>query len=308
MQYSGMRPQSAVFYTGLAAGVLIVSTAAILIRLAQANDASSLAIAAFRLGIASIVLLPIAWLRAGAELRSIAPRDLGLTLLSGAFLAVHFGSWITSLEHTSVASSTALVTTNPLWVGLASVFFLRERLTRPVVLGIVLAAIGTTTMFFADAGVHTLVRSNATLGNSLALTGAISASAYLIIGRSLRARLSLIAYVWLAYTTAAAILLAACLIRGEELIGLRATAYWCVLALALGPQLLGHTILNWSVRHVSATFVALSILGEPLGSSLLALAIFREKIGIVQMMAFALILSGIFCAARAESWSISQSS
>ncbi|MFN0315795.1 MAG: DMT family transporter [Burkholderiales bacterium] len=292
--------QRAWVYAGLATGVLVVSTAAILIRIAQAEGASSMAIAAWRLGVASLVLAPIVWHRAGAELRSLGAKEIGLALFSGAFLAVHFGSWITSLEHTSVASSTALVTTNPLWVGIASVFFLRERLTLPVALGIGIATAGTVAMFLAEPATSAQRLANPVLGNSLALVGAISASAYLIIGRSLRARLSLLAYIWLAYGAAAIMLFATVLVRGESITGFTSTAYLCVLALALGPQLLGHTLLNWSVRQVPATLVALSILGEPVGSALLAFFLFGESIGWIQGAAFALILLGIFCATRAK--------
>ena len=295
-----MRDRSLV-YGGLAAGVLVVSTAAILIRIAQAEGASSMAIAAWRLGVASLILTPIVWHRARAELRSLRAGDLSLALLSGAFLAVHFGSWISSLEHTSVASSTALVTTNPLWVGLASVFFLRERLVFPVALGIGLATFGTVVMFLAEPETSSQRIGNPMLGNTLALIGAISASAYLIIGRSLRARLSLLAYIWLAYSAAAIMLWVTALLRGEGVVGFTPTAYLCMLGLALGPQLLGHTLLNWSVRQVAATLVALSILGEPVGSALLAFLLFGESIGWIQFAAFALILLGIFCAARAKS-------
>lgn len=290
----------AMAYGGLATGVLVVSTAAILIRIAQAEGATSMAIAAWRLGVASLILTPIAWHHAGAELRSLSARDAGLSLLSGAFLAVHFGSWITSLEHTSVASSTALVTTNPLWVGLASVLFLRERLALLVVLGIGLATLGTVTMFLAGPEASSQRAANPMLGNTLALTGALCASAYLIIGRSLRTRLSLLAYIWLAYGAAAIMLFAAALVSGTGVAGFTPAAYLCILGLALGPQLLGHTLLNWSVRQVSATFVALSILGEPVGSALLAFFLFGESVDWIQGAAFALILLGIFCATRAK--------
>jgi len=131
-------------------GVVVVSFAAILIRFAHAEGASSLAIAAVRLGVAAAVIAPYAWLRAGGEMLRLGRRELGLCLLSGALLAVHFWAWITSLEHTSVASSTALVTTNPLWVALASAILLRERPGGTAVAGIVLTLIGSVLVFAAD--------------------------------------------------------------------------------------------------------------------------------------------------------------
>ena len=131
-----MQPRRLLPYVVLAAGVLVVSTASILIRLAQSAAVPSLTIAAARLGVASILLLPFGLFRSRSELARLSRRDVALALISGAFLALHFWSWISSLEYTSVASSTALVTTNPLWVGLASVVVFQERLRSMTFIGI----------------------------------------------------------------------------------------------------------------------------------------------------------------------------
>jgi drug/metabolite transporter (DMT)-like permease len=288
-------------YAVLAGGVLIASTASILIRLAQAEGMPSLTIAAMRLGLAALILLPIAWPRLRADLPRLAARHLHLALISGACLAVHFWSWITSLAYTSVASSTALVTTNPIWVGLASLLLLRERLAAAGIVGIVLSIAGTGLIFASDAQTDTAATYAAPgLGNGLALIGAISASAYLLIGRGLRAHLGLLSYIWLAYATAAVLLWIGVAASGAAVLGFSGFAYAVLLALAVGPQLLGHTAFNWSLRHLSATFVALSILGEPVGSALLAYFIFDEKLATLQLVGFLLLLTGIFVAARAE--------
>ena len=288
-------------YAVLGAGVAVVSTAAILIRFAQAEGMSSLTIAAMRLGLAALVLLPLAAPRLRAELPRLAPRDLRLALISGACLAVHFWSWISSLAYTSVANSTVLVTTNPIWVGIASVLLLRERLSPATLAGIALSLGGTGFMFVSEgAAAPAAAQGSPLFGNGLALVGAISASGYLLIGRGLRRHLSLLAYVWLAYASAAVLLWVAVLVTGTAVTDFPAPAYVFVLALAVGPQLLGHTAFNWSLRHLSATFVALSILGEPIGSALLAYVIFDEHLTPTQLGAFLLILTGIFAAARAE--------
>jgi drug/metabolite transporter (DMT)-like permease len=288
-------------YLVLAGGVLVASTASILIRLAQAEGVASLTIAAMRMGLAALILLPFAWPRLRAEVPRLVPRHLRLALVSGVCLAVHFWSWITSLAYTSVASSTVLVTTNPIWVGLASLLILRERLPAAGIVGILLSIAGTGLIFAADthAGATATYAAPA-LGNGLALVGAISASAYLLIGRGLRAHLGLLSYIWLAYATAAGLLWIGVAASGSQVLGFSAFAYLMLLALAIGPQLLGHTAFNWSLRHLSATFVALSILGEPVGSALLAYFIFDEKLTALQLAGFALILAGIFVAARAE--------
>jgi drug/metabolite transporter (DMT)-like permease len=283
----------------LAAGVLVVSLGAILVRLAQGQGVPSLAVATLRLGIAAAIVTPIAWLRSRAALAQMSPRGLLAAATAGFFLALHFATWISSLEYTSVASSTALVTTNPLWIGLASVVFFRERLKPATVAGIVLTLAGSFAIFLSDSR-SAAPGARPVLGNALALAGALCFSAYLLIGRRVRAGLPLTAYIWLAYGGAALFLLLASLVSDTPLAGYSVLAYAVLLGLALGPQLLGHTAYNWSLRHVSATFVAVATLGEPVGGAVLAFFLFDEKFAPLQLLGFALLLAGIYLAARAE--------
>ncbi|MGH8693171.1 MAG: DMT family transporter [Burkholderiales bacterium] len=287
-------------FTVLAGAVAVVSTASILIRLAQAEGASSLTIAAVRLGLAAAILAPFAWLKAGREIIRLGRRELGLCLLSGLFLAIHFWTWISSLEYTSVASSAALVTTNPLWVGLASAVLLRERPAPVALAGIALTVAGSVLIFVADSAASETTATNPLLGNALALVGAISASGYLLVGRALRARISLTAYVWLAYTVAAMLLVAAVAASGTSLAALSVPAWGFMALLAIGPQLVGHTAFNWAVRRLTATFVAIAILGEPVGAAILAWVFFEEGFTTLQLIGFVLLLAGIFVAARGE--------
>ncbi|HVY07295.1 MAG TPA: DMT family transporter [Burkholderiales bacterium] len=284
----------------LGAGVVIVSFAAILIRFAHAEGVASLAIASVRLSVAALILAPFAWLRAGREMLALQRRELLLCLLSGTLLAIHFWAWITSLEHTSVASSTALVTTNPLWVALASALFLRERPGRSAWIGVVLTLAGSAMIFVADAGRSSLPGNSTMLGNALALMGAAAASGYLLAGRALRARVSLTAYLWLAYASAAVILVVAALSTGITFGSVPESAWIFMIALGIGPQLLGHTSFNWALRRLSATFVAVAILGEPVGAAILAWFFFGEGFSAPQFAGFALLLAGIFLAARDE--------
>ena len=284
----------------LAGAVAVVSTASILIRLAQAEGASSLTIAAVRLGLAAAILAPFAWLKAGREIMLLGRRELALCLLSGMFLAMHFWTWISSLEYTSVASSAALVTTNPLWVGLASAVLLRENPAPAALAGIALTVAGSVLIFAADSGGSEGAATNPLLGNALALIGAISASGYLLVGRALRTRISLTAYVWLAYTVAAMLLGVALAASRTSLSALPAPAWGLMLLLAIGPQLFGHTAFNWAVRRLTATFVAIAILGEPVGAAILAWVFFEEGFTTLQLIGFVLLLAGIFVAARGE--------
>ena len=284
----------------LAAAVAVVSTASILIRLAQGEGASSLTIAAVRLGLAAAILTPFAWLNARREIIRLGRRELALCLLSGLFLAIHFWTWISSLEYTSVASSAALVTTNPLWVGLASAALLRERPAPAALAGIALTVAGSVLIFAADSGGNESTAPNPLLGNALALAGAISASGYLLVGRALRARISLTAYVWLAYTVAAMLLCAAAAASGISLAAATVPAWAFMALLAIGPQLVGHTAFNWALRRLTATFVAIAILGEPVGATILAWFFFKEGFTTLQLTGFVLLLTGIFVAARGE--------
>jgi len=288
----------AIPYAVLAGGVLVVSSASILIRFAQSLGVPSLSLAAWRLTLAALILTPLVLARSRDELARLAPRDIGLALLSGAFLAVHFAAWIASLAYTSVAASTVLVTTNPIWIAAASWFLFRERPGSGLVRGIVLALLGSVAIF-AAGGVHP-AGGNPTLGNTLALVGSIMVSGYLLIGRSLRRRLSLLAYIWLVYSAAAGVLLLAVLAAGGPMLGFATAAYVLLLALAVGPQLGGHTAFNWALRYLSPAFIAIAILGEPIGAALLAFLILGERVSPLELTGFVLLLVGIYCAARAE--------
>jgi drug/metabolite transporter (DMT)-like permease len=285
-------------YAVLAAGVLIVSSASILIRFAQELGVPSLSLAAWRLTLAALILTPLVLTRARDELATLAPRDVGLAMLAGVFLAVHFATWIASLAYTSVAASTVLVTTNPIWIAAASWLLFRERPGAGLAVGIALALLGSVAIFAAGAGSPS--GGDPALGNALALVGSIMVSGYLLIGRSLRRRLSLLAYIWLVYGAAAGVLLVAVLVTGGPMLGFTATAYAILLALAVGPQLGGHTSFNWALRYLSPAFIAIAILGEPVGAALLAFLILGERVAPLELAGFVLLLVGIYFAARSE--------
>ncbi len=287
-------------YAALAGGVLIVSTASILIRWAQAEGVPSLAIAAWRLTIAALLLAPLLWFKARTEIGAMPRATLGLALASGVFLALHFASWIASLQYTSVASSVALVTTNPIWIALFSVLVLRERMPALRIAAVGLALAGSGVILWADSGVVLVSAPNPALGNGLALLGSLTVCGYLLIGRKLRAGMSLLAYIGLVYSCAALCLMAAALVAGVALSGYSGVAWACLAAMALGPQLLGHSAFNYALKHVTPTTIALSVLGEPIGSALLAWLLFGEAIGSVKLAGIALLLAGIFIAARSE--------
>jgi drug/metabolite transporter (DMT)-like permease len=291
----------------LLGGILAVSTASLFIRYAQ-QEAPSIVIAAWRLGIASLVLAPLAWMRCSSEIRSLNLRQIGLLVLSGVLLALHFASWITSLEYTTVASSVVLVTTTPLWVGLLSPLILRERLTRFVQIGLLVAMVGGIIVGLSEAcdftgrficePIDVTLQSRALTGNGLALIGAFCAAGYLLVGRWLRSSLSLLAYITMVYGTAAVVLLLGVFLSGSTLIGYPSQTYLWFAALAFIPQLLGHSSFNWSLKYLPAAFVSVTLLAEPVGSILLAFMFLTETPGILELAGGILILAGIYISSR----------
>lgn len=303
-------PKPAFLYLAIAGGILAVSTAAIFIRYAQ-QDAPSLVIAAIRLSLASIILAPIAWFRHRDELRALTRSALGLGLLSGFFLALHFATWISSLEFTSVASSVVLVSTTPLWVAILSPLFLRESPSRATMLGLLLALLGGTVVGLSEAcqwdnGLMTcpplseFTRGEAFLGNFLALCGAWMGAGYLLIGRRLREKMSLIPYIFVVYGMAAVVLVIIMLGFGQSPLGYPPLVYLWLLLLALVPQLLGHSTFNWALRYLPASFVAVTLLGEPIGSTILAFIILSESPSALEIGGGLLILAGIYVASQSS--------
>lgn len=290
--------------------IVAVSTASTFIRFAQAEGVPSPVIAAIRLTIATLILAPIAWMRHRVELMKLTRQDLMLSVISGFFLAIHFATWISSLEYTSVASSVVFVSTGPLWVAILSPMFLNERLTRVAIVGLMLALVGGTVIGFADACVFQnglqcpalsqVLQGRAMWGNILALCGALAVSGYLLIGRKVRATrsVSLIPYIFLVYGICALVLTVFMLAAGKTPVGYSSDAYGWIFLLAVIPQLIGHSTFNWLLKHLSATMVAVTTLAEPIGSAVLAYIFLKESPSRAVFIGGALILTGIFLTAR----------
>ncbi len=294
-------------YAILLIGVLAVSTASLFIRFAQADGTPSLVIAAMRLTLAALILTPWTLYRHRPALHALSQRDIALALTSGALLAVHFAAWITSLEHTSVLISVVLVTTNPLWVALFSPLLLGESLNRRTLIGILIAIGGGLLISLNGDSRALLDGANPLLGALLALIGAVAAALYLIIGRRLRASLALVPYVWLCYGAAALFLLLAVLLTGNTITGYRPVVYLWLLLLAIFPQLIGHSSFNYALAHLPVAFVSLVILGEPVGSAILAVIFLQEMPGTAQIVGAALILFAVVFASQAQRPSVARS-
>ena len=285
-------------------GILAASTSSIFIRFAQ-EQAGSLAIAAYRLTFATLLLTPF-MLRYPRKAWPSTRRLWALGSFSGLFLAVHFASWIASLEFTSVASSVVLVQTAPLFVAILSPLVLRETPSPRAWIGLLVAFAGGVLIAFGDScsvqnGIQCpplseLVSGTALYGDVLALIGGLAGAAYLIIGRDVRAHLDLIPYVSIVYGSAALILAIWAVAAGTQLFGFHINTYIWFLLLALFPQLLAHTTYNWALKYLPATSVSLSLLGEPISAAILAWLLLGETVPGLRILGGVVVLAGIFLA------------
>jgi drug/metabolite transporter (DMT)-like permease len=244
-------------------------------------------IAALRVAIAGTLLLAVGWREVGSLAR-IAPRDRPLVVLSGVLLGVHFGSWIASLSFTSTAASVALVCTNPVFAALFG-RLLGDRVAPREIVGIAIAAVGCAVL----AGGDWRAGGDALIGDGLALIGAASAAAYLVVGRRLREAVPLLPYMGAVHVIAAIGLVIAAVAMDAPIGGWPAHSYLACAGAALIASLIGHSLLNAAVRVTPTHVVALVTLGEPIGSSLITWAAFGEEPPLHAALGGAIVLIGI---------------
>ncbi|ELZ98702.1 transporter of the drug/metabolite transporter (DMT) superfamily protein [Haloferax mucosum ATCC BAA-1512] len=276
--------------TGLAIAILAVSTSAILVRW---SAAPSLVKAFYRVLFTGFLLAPIAIVRHRDALAVISRRDLVAASGAGVALAAHFASWFESLNHTTVAASVTLVQAQPLFVAVGAWAFLDERVGRRTTVGIAVALGGMVLMSVSDL----FTPSGAPrplLGNGLAVVGAVAAAAYVLTGRSVRSRVALVPYVVVVYSVCAVVILALTLVNGDPLTGYPAREWLLFLGMAVGPGLFGHTVINWSLAHLESSVVSVSLLGEPVGSTILALFLLGEIPTLPTILGGTVVLFGIY--------------
>jgi drug/metabolite transporter (DMT)-like permease len=263
-------------------GVVSASVSAILIRYAE--GAEPLAISFWRCAAGAIVLAPFA--RAG--LGTLRPGAWRLPAVAGAFLAAHFATWITSLELTTVASSVLLVSTTPIFVALGAWLLLGEGVPARGWAGVVAAFAGTVLVAGGDLSGSSLD------GNVLALIGGATGGGYVLAGRRARQDVGILEYAVIAYAIAAVLLLVSCVLGGVELWGYDARTWWSIAGLIVGPQLLGHTMINLVLKDIDVTTVSVSIMAEPVIATALAYLLFQEVPPALLYPGGAAILAGIY--------------
>ena len=278
-------------YAALATGVIAISWSAILIREAQAP---ALVIGTYRMVLAGLPMGALAVIQQRRAPEPISTVTFAPLLLSGVLLAAHFGFWIASVQQTSVVTAVVLVAAQPLYVAVASPLLLSERVEPRVWLALLIATAGALTMVAGDIGdgLGTLV------GDLYATLAGIFAAGYFIIGRRVRPTISWPRYVGTVYPVTAVLLLAAVLIAGESLTGYSTKTLVMMGLLALGPQLIGHNAINWSLAYLPAILVAIAILGEPVGSTVWAAIILDEQPSFAEILGAPLVLVGVYFALR----------
>ncbi|MFI6472133.1 DMT family transporter [Streptomyces sp. NPDC050516] len=276
----------------LAVAISSVSLSAPLI---AATAAPALAIAFWRNALAVGALTPVAWFKYRARLRALTRREVGLTVGAGALLALHFGLWLPSLSMTSVASSTALCTTTPIWTTIA----LRLRGHRPpgLVWAGTLAACAGVVML---TGVDLSLSTRALAGDALALGGGIAAAGYVLLGAEVRKSVDTVPYTYLCYGTAAAGLLTAALVSGADLTSYDGATWLKLAVLTLAAQLLGHSLLNRVVASLGPSVTSTAILLETPGAALIAALWLGQQPPALAYPALLVILAGLALVVRAS--------
>lgn len=273
-------------YAVLAIGVISVSTSAILVKV---STAPSGVIAFYRLFFSVLFMLPVFLIKYVPELRLITRRDWIFSIVAGVFLAFHFILWFESLNYTSVASSTVLVTLQPLFAFLGTYFFFKEKFSWKAILSGLLAVFGSVIISWGDFKIS----GSALLGDLLALIACALVTAYLMFGQSVRKRLSLVTYTFVVYSISAITLLIYVLIRQEPLVPYGTSDWVYFILLALIPNLLGHTLFNWSLKWLSTSTISMAILFEPVGAAILAYYLLQEAVVWTQALGGAIVIGGV---------------
>lgn len=275
-------------YILLAFAVLAVSTSAIFVKLA---DAPSAIIAFYRLGFALLFLIPITFSnkKTYKDIRELHSIEWIYALSAGVLLAIHYILWFQSLRYTSIASSTVLVTLQPLFTMAFGYFLFHERHNRIALLGTSLAILGS----FIISGADFTISTDAFWGDFLAILAAAVVALYFMIGQVARRSISATVYSFIAFLSSVIFLGIYSLLEGSSFIGYSEKTWYALLGIAFIATILGQFLLNILLKKVSATTISMSILGEPIGTCILAYFIFQERLTFMQGLGISIIFLGL---------------
>lgn len=287
-------------YAAILIGVFATSFAPVWIRYAQAEGVPTLVIVAIRMSLSPLLLTPIVLARYSREIRQFSRRDILLGALAGFWLFVSFFSFLAAIEHISLMLNEVLGNSSALWVALMEILFLKATLKRSVWFGLVLALVGCTVIGLSSSG-EVGMGHNPLLGGALSLAGAITYAIYLVTGRSLRARISFVPYIWLVFGFTGLFSLMTLGITRTPITGYTPNGYWYILLMVLIPQLVGHSLVNYSLRYLSATFISVTGLMTVITSGLYGWLLFQEIPAIIHIPASLAILAGVVLVSRGQS-------
>lgn len=273
-------------YLPIAIGVIAVSMSAIFVKLANADAG---VIAFYRMLFSVLIMAPLFFWKYTAELKLLTKRDWAFSIIAGIFLAFHFILWFESLNYTSVASSTVLVTLQPLFAFAGTYFFFKERLSFKTILSGLIAIGGCVLISWGDFQIS----GSALYGDMLALIACALVTAYLLFGQDVRKRLSLVTYTFVVYGVSTITLFFYIVAKGESFGPYPASDWMWFLLLAIIPNLLGHTLFNWSLKYVSTNVISIAILFEPIGAAILAFYVFNEYLSSTQVIGGFIVIVGI---------------
>ncbi len=281
-------------YLAVAIAVVIITVSGPLIKIGLLLGAAPAAIAFYRmlgagLACAAIGLWPS---KSGEPKPKFARRDIGLTMLAGLLLATHYLLWIPSLTMTSTFASVLLTTTQPIFSIVGAWIFLKERTAKSAIAALGVAAVGILIIAMSDAQSLSTDKT-ALVGDLLALMGAMFAAMYFLCGRSARQRVDTMRYLGLLYLTSAAVIAVYMLLRGVSFAIADIRIWLCILGIALGVTVTGHSLLNWALKYLPASVIAVAILGEPLGAAVWALLFFGEGVSSPTLLGGGIVLIGI---------------
>ncbi|MDA1529164.1 DMT family transporter [Bacillus cereus group sp. TH260-2LC] len=269
-------------------GVFALSTSAIFVKLA---DAPAAIIAFYRLLFAALILLPLLLFNKNNrnELKIVTRRQWGFGFISGLFLAAHYILWFESLQYTSVASSTVIVTLQPLFSMIGGYFLFKERFTNGAIIGCLIAISGSIVIGWQDFQIS----GEALYGDILAFIAAGIITVYFFISQHVRKDVSLIPYSVISYGSSACFLGIFAYMQNESFIHYSTKTWLCFIGLAFIATILGQTIFNWLLKWMSATVISMSILGETIGTCILAYFILNETISLQQGLGITVIFIGL---------------
>ena len=273
-------------YIPIFIGVISVSLSAIFVKLTNAEPG---VIAFYRMLFSVLIMLPLFMMKYQHELKDLTKRDWMFSSIAGVFLAFHFILWFESLNYTSVASSTVLVTMQPLFAFVGTYLFFKEKITLKTIAAGVIAIAGSILIGWGDLQIS----EDALYGDILALIACALVTGYLLFGQDVRQRLSLITYTMVVYSISTITLFFYVLIKGESFGPYPAIDWFWFLLLAIIPNLLGHNLFNWSLKWVSTNVISIAILFEPIGAAILAIIIFNEYLTGTQILGGVIVLLGI---------------